>query len=119
MQRKVEELKARKGSLVAKAERAKAGVEDATATSGQVGGTAFAEFRRMEDQIEGVETAFAAQREVEEALGPARGPGGMTADEVEARFRMLEYGGQAERPGAGSEVDEELQALKKKVRIGI
>jgi len=118
MEQKVEELKARKGALIAKAERARSGAEDGAAAAGGVGGSAFAEFRRMEDQVEGVEAAFAAQREVEEALGGGRGPGGMTVDEVEAKFRELEYGGRAERGAAHSEVDDELQALKNKIRIG-
>ena len=76
MEQKVEELKARKGALIAKAEQARAGSETGGLGSRSVGGKAFEEFRRMEDQIEGVETAFAAQREVEEALGTGRGPGG-------------------------------------------
>jgi phage shock protein A len=117
MEQKVDELKARKGTLIAKAEQAKVGTETEGLGSRAVGGAAFAEFRRMEDQIEGVETAFAAQREVEEALGGGRGPGGMTPDEVEAKFRKLEYGSAADQPAARSEVDDELQALKRKVRI--
>jgi len=116
MEAKVEELKAQRGTLIAKAQQAKsnAGLEG---TGSAVGGKAFDEFRRMEDQIEGVEAAFQAQREVDEALGGGRGPGGMTADEVEAKFRALEYGGTAAKPGS-SQVDDELAALKKKVRIG-
>ncbi len=47
-----------------------------------------------------------------------RGPGGMTRDEVEAKFRALEYGGKADGPKGGSEVDDELAQLKKKIRIG-
>lgn len=73
----------------------------------------------MEDQIEGVETAVQAQRELDEALGGGRGPGGMTKQEVEAKFRALEYGGGgADAPKGGSEVDDELAQLKKKIRIG-
>ena len=58
-----------------------------------------------------------AQREVEEALGTGRGPGGMTQDEVEAKFRALEYGSADTASPARSEVDDELQALKKRIRI--
>ena len=73
----------------------------------------------MEDQIEGVETAVQAQRELDDALGGGRGPGGLTRNEVEAKFRALEYGGgAAEGPKGGSEVDDELAQLKKKIRIG-
>ncbi len=111
MEAKVDELKSRRGDLINKARENKEGVEGgATATTGG----AFGEFRRMEDQLEGVEAAVSAQREVEDAL---KGPGGMSRDEVEAKFRRLEFGGQSD-DGKTSEVDDELQALKKKVRIG-
>ena len=114
MEAKVEELKARKGTLVAQAEQAKAGDNVEGLGSGGVGGGAFAEFRRMEDQIEGVESAVAAQREVEDAL---RGPGGMSRAEVEAKFRRLEAGVTTDEDGGSTEIDEELKALKKKVRV--
>jgi phage shock protein A len=119
MEQKVEEFKARKATLVARAEQAQsgAGVEELGLRRAG-GGRPFEEFRRMEDQIEGVETALSAQREVEEALGGGRGPGGMTREEVEAKFRALEYGNTDEKAGSESEVDDELQALKKRVRIG-
>jgi phage shock protein A len=118
MEQKVEELKARKGTLIARAEQVRSGAGVEAMGSRGAGGKAFDEFRRMEDQIEGVETAFTAQREVDEALGGGRGPGGMTPDEVEAKFRQLEGGGAGASRGAASEVDEELQALKKKIRVG-
>src|SRR5690606_10222862 len=67
MEQKVDEFSARKGTIVAQAQAAKTGgVEGLGAKPGQP--SAFQEFRRMEDQIEGVETAFQAQREVDEAL---------------------------------------------------
>lgn len=110
MEAKVTELTAKKSTLVAQAEKARVGAEGGTAG---VGGGAFDEFRRMEAQIEGVESAVAAQREVEDAL---RGPGGMTPAEVEAKFRRLEAG-VAEGGEASGEIDAQLAALKKKVRI--
>jgi phage shock protein A len=118
MEQKVEELTAKKGTLVARATQAKSG--GGTESLGAKPGTtsAFSEFHRMEDQIEGVEAAVSAQREVDDALGGGRGPGGMTRDEVEARFLALEHGGAA--PGASgtpSDVDDELAALKKKIRV--
>jgi phage shock protein A len=117
MEQKVEELKSRKGTLIARAKQAKAG-GGTEGLGAKPGGSAFEEFRRMEDQIEGVEAAVQAQREVEEALGGGKGPGGMSRDEVEAKFRTLEYGASKGDSGAGkSEVDEELLALKKKIRI--
>jgi phage shock protein A len=117
MEQKVEELTARKSTIIARAQQVKAG--GGTEALGAKGGTsAFAEFRRMEDQIEGVEAALKAQREVDDALGTGRGPGGLTRDEVEAKFRALEHGKPADAAAGGSEVDDELAALKKKIRIG-
>lgn len=116
MEGKIEELEARKGTLVTRAEQAKAG-GGAEGLGAPAGGSAFAAFRRMEDQIEGVEAAYSAQREVDEALAPERGPGGMTREEVEARFRALEHGAEGISGTPADEVDEELEALKKKVRV--
>lgn len=118
MEQKLSEYSAKKGTLIARAEQAKAG-GGTTALGAKGERSAFDEFRRMEDQIEGVEATFQAQREVDEALGGGRGPGGLTRDEVEAKFRALEHG---ERPSEGgavkSDVDDELAQLKKKIRIG-
>lgn len=115
MEQKVGELEHRKGTLVAQAAQAKAGADGLGQK--RVGGSAFAEFRRMEDQIEAVETTVQAQRELSGLLDEP-GPGGMTRDEVEAKFRQLEAG---VGPGAEnlkrSEVDDELQAIKKRVRV--
>ncbi len=115
MEAKVEEVAARKSTLVAKAQQLKQSQD--SPVGGGPGGGAFAEFRRMEDQIEGVETALAAQSEIDSALRPA-GPTGMSRAEVEARFRRLEGGADvADASSGASEVDDELQALKKKIRI--
>ena len=117
MEQKLEEIHARKGTLIARAQQAKAGGGVEALGARGPGGGAFAEFRRMEEQIEGVETTFEAQREIDEALG-GRGPGGLSADEVEAKFRRLEAeGGARGGAAAGDEVDEELQALKKRIRV--
>lgn len=113
MEGKVDELAARKGTIVAKAEQAKQAAEGGGTA---VGGGAFAEFRRMEDQIEGVEAAVQAQSELD-ALLSDRGPTGMSRAEVEAKFRQLEGAGHGSDPEKSSEVDDELQALKKKIRI--
>jgi phage shock protein A len=117
MERKLEELAARKGTLVAKVEQARAG-GGVEALGAPPGGSAFAEFQRMEDQIEGVEAALSAQREVDAALR-GEGPSGMTRDEVEARFAALEgrAAGSASAQHA-EEVEQELSALKRRVRIG-
>lgn len=119
MEAKLEEIQAKKSTIIAKAKQVKAGGGAEGLGASGSGPSAFTEFRRMEDQIEGVETAVQAQRELDEALGGGRGPGGMTRDEVEAKFRALEHGGgSADAPKGGSEVDEELAQLKKKIRIG-
>ncbi len=116
MEQKLQELEAKKSTIITRAKQAKAGGGAEGLGASGSGAGAFDEFRRMEDQIEGVETAVQAQREVDEAL---RGPGGLSRDEVEAKFRQLEHGGGgADSPKGGSEVEEELQALKKKIRIG-
>jgi phage shock protein A len=71
----------------------------------------------MEDQIEAVETTVQAQRELDGLLNEP-GPGGMTRDEVEAKFRQLEAGvGPVAEKLKHSEVDDELQAIKKRVRV--
>ena len=113
MEAKVDELSARKGTIVAKAEQAKQGAQAGTSN---VGGGAFAEFKRMEDQIEGVEAAVQAQSELDELLSD-RGPTGLSRAEVEAKFRALEGSGYRADSEQTSAVDDELKALKKKIRI--
>ncbi|MCC6213641.1 MAG: PspA/IM30 family protein [Polyangiaceae bacterium] len=116
MEGKLDELSARRGALVATAEQARS--QGAEGLGARPGGKAFEEFRRMEQQIEGVDAAVQAQREVDEALGLGRGPGGLSQAEVEARFRALEGRGvtpDGEPPR--SEVEDELQAIKRRVRV--
>lgn len=116
MEAKQAELAVRKNSIATQMKQAKAGggVEGLGARPGAQGG-AFAEFRRMEDKIEGHAAEVAAAREVDDALRD----GGMSDMDLEAKFARLEGGarGSDARPG-GSEVDDELAALKKKIRIG-
>jgi phage shock protein A len=117
MEQKVGEVESRKSTLAAKLGQARAG--GGPEALGAKGGTsAFEEFRRMEDQIEAVETSVQAQRELDEVMRGERGPGGMTRDEVEAKFRALERG-EAPAPGAPArpDVEDELKALKKRVRV--
>jgi phage shock protein A len=118
MEQKHGEYEGKKNTIITRAKQAQAGGGTEGLGGSGKGPSAFEEFRRMEDQIEGVETAVQAQREVDDALGGGRGPGGMTKNEVEAKFRQLEGGGAADGPKGGTEVDEELAQLKKKVRIG-
>ncbi len=116
MKEKLGELKMRKGSIVARAQQARAG-----STSEQLGSkggsSAFDNFRRMEEKIEGREAEGLAMAEVEEALGK-----GQKADDLEAKFRDLERhvggGGDKKADGGGSsEIDDELAALKKRIRV--
>jgi phage shock protein A len=115
MQQRFDEFSARKSALIAKVQQAKvgSGVESLGASAS---GGAFQEFRRMEDQIEGVETALRVERELNEALNPA-GPTGLNRDELEARFRALELGQTVTPEGKLSDVDEELSQLKLRVRV--
>ena len=112
MKEKLAELKMRKGSIVARAQQARGG--SGAEQLGNKGGTsAFDNFRRMEEKIEGREAEGAAMAEVEEALGK-----GEKAEDLEAKFRELERGrGGKGAADGGSDVDEELAALKKRIRV--
>jgi phage shock protein A len=115
MEAKQLELQARKGTLATQMKQARAGGGAEGLGAKPSGGGAFAEFRRMEEKIEGHAAEVAASREVDEAI---RG-GGLSESDLEAKFAALEggRGGESdERPG-GQAVDDELQALKKKIRI--
>lgn len=114
MERTVQEVKAKRGVLAARVAQSRAG-GGAEGLGAKPGGNAFTEFSRMEEQIEGVEAALVAQREVEEALGGGKGPSGMTRDEVEARFRALES--KSGDTTSTEDVDDELRQLKSKLRV--
>ena len=118
MERKVKELEMRKGTIATRVQQAKAGGGAEGLGKSGSGPSAFDEFQRMEDKIEHSENTVLAHDELNAALA-GRTPGGMSPAEVEAKFRALESGS---APGAvtpaKSEVEDELQALKKKVRIG-
>lgn len=107
MEAKHEELKMRKGSIIARAEQARSASSE-LGTGG--GGSAFSEFKKMEEKIEGREAEGMAMAEVEEALG--------TTDkrDLEAKFRDLEAGISGGK-GTSSDVDDELAALKKRIRV--
>jgi phage shock protein A len=115
MRTKLVDLKMRKGSIIARAQQARGGA--GAEQLGSRGGTsAFDNFRRMEEKIEGREAEGSAMAEVEEALGK-----GEKSEDLEARFRDLErqVGGKGETAGGGggSEIDDELAALKKRIRV--
>jgi phage shock protein A len=116
MEQKQKELEARKGTIAARAQQAKAG--GGSEALGAKGGTsAFDEFRRMEDKIDRVETEASVAEEVNDALDESKQRSGMTRDELEAKFAALEGGGGGGSKGGG-DVDQELAALKKKIRVG-
>jgi phage shock protein A len=114
MDQKLDELKLRKGTLAARAEQAKSG-GGTEALGARGGANAFENFRRMESTIEGKEAEVSAMGEVEEALGKGR-----SEDDLEASFRDLErktgQGGQGASK-AGADVEDELAALKKRIRV--
>ena len=115
METKQGEVAARKNAIATQLQAAKAG-GGAEGLGGRGTGGAFAEFRRMEDKIDGVAAEAAAHREIDEALNGGK----MSAADLESKFARLEAGdrmGTPDKPG-GSEVDDELAALKKKIRIG-
>ncbi len=96
----------KRGTLAARAAQARSG--GGAEQLGSRGSTsAFDNFRRMEEKIEGKEAEGSAMAEVEEALGK-----GAKGDDLEAKFRELE-----KRGGSNTEIDDELAALKKRIRI--
>jgi phage shock protein A len=116
MEQKLDELKMKKGSIAARAEQAKAGGTGSESLGARGGSNAFENFRRMEEKIEGREAENTAMNEVEEALGK-----GAKGDDLEAKFRDLERGsggssGSSGKTG-GPDVEDELAALKKRIRV--
>jgi phage shock protein A len=112
MEQKLAELKLRKGTIAARAEQAKGG-GGSEALGARGGANAFEDFRRMESKIEGKEAEASAMGEVEEALGKGR-----SEEDLEAKFRDLErQAGGGGGKAAGPDVEDELAALKKRIRI--
>jgi phage shock protein A len=105
MRDKLAELRMKRGTLVARATQARTG-SGAEQLGAKGGSSAFENFRRMEEKIEGREAEGSAMAEVEDALGK-----GARNDDLEAKFRQLE------QAGAPSEVDDDLAALKKRIRV--
>jgi len=107
MKQKLSELKMKRGTLATRAANAKSG-GGSEQLGARGGSSAFENFRRMEEKIEGREAQGSAMAEVEEAIG--KGP---KTEDLEAKFRELERGG----GGGPSDIDDELAALKKRIRI--
>jgi phage shock protein A len=110
MEKKLEDVKMRKSTIAARAAQAKAG-GGAEGLGAKKGGSAFDNFRKLEEKIEGREAENAAMSEVEDALGTRE------KQDLEAKFRDLERG--VGKPGktGESEIDEDLAALKKRIRV--
>jgi phage shock protein A len=114
MKERLAELRMRKGTILARATQARGGT-GAEQLGSRGGSNAFENFRRMEEKIEGREAESAAMAEVDDALGK-----GEKAEDLETRFRDLERQmGSKSAPGGGgpSEIDEDLAALKKRIRV--
>jgi phage shock protein A len=110
MEQKLEELKLRKGTIAARAQQARSG-GGSEALGARGSSSAFDNFRRMEEKIEGREQEGLAMAEVEEALG--------TKDrrDLEDKFRELERGGSGSGTKKDSAIEDELAALKKRIRV--
>ncbi len=111
MERKLEDVKMRKSTIAARAAQAKAG-GGAEGLGAKGGSSAFDNFRKLEEKIEGKEAENSAMSEVEDALGTRE------KQDLEAKFRDLERG-MGGKPGKSgdSEIDEDLAALKKRIRV--
>lgn len=108
MEEKLEELKMRKGTIVNRAQQARSGSSDLGSRGKS---SAFDNFKAMEEKIEGREQEGLAMAEVEEALTDGKSKG-----DLEAKFRDLERGKSKDGEGP-SEIDDELAALKKRIRV--
>lgn len=97
IERKVEDLKARKGTLAAKVRRAREapGEEGALAT----GGGAFGDLQRLTGRIDQLESEVEAHDVIDDP----------ETRDVEARFRELE------KKAGKTKVDDELEALKRRL----
>jgi phage shock protein A len=111
MEKKLEDVKMRKNTIAARAQQAKGG-GGAEGLGAKGGSSAFDNFRKLEEKIEGREAENAAMSEVEDALGTKE------KQDLESKFRDLERG-MGGKPGASGEsaIDEDLAALKKRIRV--
>lgn len=106
MERRHAELSSKKGTIAAKAEIGRAG-GGAEALGARDGNNAFQAFRDMEEKIEQDSAEAAAMSELHEDE--------MKTAELESKFSKLEREGHAAEAGSG--VEDELAALKKRVRV--
>jgi phage shock protein A len=109
MREKVADIKMKKGSIATRAVQAQAGGTEGLGARG--GPNAFENFRRMEEKIEGKEAETSAMAEVDEAIRGNR----TSNEDLELKFRKLE--GEVGKGAAPSDIDDELAALKKRIRV--
>ncbi len=118
---KLKELEARKGTIVARYEQARAGGGAEALGAKGTGPTPFDEMKRIEDKMERHESEAEAMKEARDVLATDR-DGGMSADELESKFSQLEgkhAAASGDKPSAGdADVEEELKSLRKKFRVG-
>lgn len=107
MEQKLADTEARKNTLSAQMQQVKNGGAES------VGGVAFDEFRRLEERLDRTETEANASSEVEAIVAGKKG--NMSRDELEAKFASLERGTRGSKGGA--DIDDELAALKQRVRV--
>ncbi len=111
MEQKLEELKLRKGTLLTKAQQARSG-GGSEGLGARGGSSAFDEFRKMEERIDDKVAQGSAMAEVEDALGGAK------REDLDAKFRDLERSmGSGKSASGDTELDAELAALKKRIRV--
>jgi phage shock protein A len=113
MEEKLDALKMRKGTIAARAQQSRAG-GGSESLGARGGSSAFDNFRKMEEKIEGREQEGLAMQEVEEAIG-----NGPERRELEDKFRDLErgLGGKGGGTKKDAEIEDELAALKKRIRV--
>lgn len=114
MKGKLAELKLRKETIVSRAQQAR-GASASEGLGARGGSSAFENFRRMEEKIEGREAEGAAMAEVEEAI---RG-GEIDRRDLEDKFRDLErqYGKDGTGKTEKTDIDDEIEAIKKRIRV--
>ena len=114
MEQKLDELKLRKGTIATRAQQARSG-GGAESLGARGSSSAFDNFRKMEEKIEGREQEGLAMAEVEAALGTTE------RRDLEDKFRDLERGisggGKDGASPKDAAIEDELAALKKRIRV--
>ncbi len=114
---KLKELDAKKGTIVARYKQARAGGGAEALGADGDGPTPFDELRRVEEKMGRTEAEAEAMEEARDVLERPTGSK-MTQREIEARFADLENGATGGKKASGDDdVDDELQALRKKFRV--